>query len=65
MDRFCSVERDLIKDTTGKLHYVQCGKPATHCVPDTIREEGYHLCPDHTETGKERKWTVEKIGGEG
>jgi len=61
MDHYCSVEMDMIKDASGKLHYVTCGKGATHCVPDSIYEDGYYLCPDHAETGKKRKWNIEKL----
>ena len=61
MTHYCSEAMDLIKDVSDKPHYVQCGKVATHCVPDSIYEEGYYLCPVHAEIGTKKKWTVEKL----
>lgn len=61
MTHFCTEPMDMIKDGTGNLHYVSCGQPATHYVPDSIYDEGYYLCPIHAEIGKDKKWTVQEL----
>lgn len=59
MKSYCSIPTGY-KDTKFGRKYDHCGKEATY----KVKNSDWHICGDHEEYAKEKKWVLVKLKGE-